>query len=151
KQIGAGNERVYRLRVSQGEVTGEDVGGAEEARRLATDLFENPGDRTAAGALGRMMIPPGPSDRALHVLAIGSLGKVPLAALRAAEGTLILPRRPLVRVLALRAAHAESAGAGPSMVIADPRGNLVGAALEGAIVARALGATARVSGARTAR
>jgi tetratricopeptide (TPR) repeat protein len=151
KQIGSGTERVYRLRVSHGEVTGEDVGDAKQARRLATDLFDNPGDRTAARTLGRMMIPPGPSDRALHVLAIGSLGKVPLAALRDDDGTLILHRRPLVRVLALRAARAESTGAGPSMVIADPRGNLVGAALEGAIVAQVLGATARVSGARTAR
>jgi tetratricopeptide (TPR) repeat protein len=151
KQIGAGSERVYRLRIRDGEVIGEDVGDANQARSLALELFEHPGDRTAARALGRMMIPPGPSDRALHVLAIGSLGKVPLAALRDDDGTLILHRRPLVRVLALRAARAESTGAGPSMVIADPRGNLVGAALEGAIVARALGATARVSGARTAR
>jgi tetratricopeptide (TPR) repeat protein len=151
RQIGNGKERVYRLRVSQGEVTGEDVGDAEQARRLATDLFENPGDRTAARALGQMMIPPGQSDRALHVLAIGSLGKAPLAALRDEDGAPILRRRPLVRVLALRAARAESTAAGPAMVIADPRGNLVGAALEGAIVARALGPTARVSGARTAR
>jgi tetratricopeptide (TPR) repeat protein len=151
KQIGGGKERVYRLRVRDGEVTGEDVGDANEARSLAVGLFENPRDRTAARALGRMIVPPGPGGNTLHVLAIGSLGKVPLAALRDDDGAPILRRRPLVRVLALRATRTESTGAGPSMVIADPRGNLVGAALEGAVVARALGATARVSGARTAR
>ena len=151
RQIGPGNERVYRLHIRDGEVTGEDVGDAKQARQWATDLFEHPGDRSAARALGRMIVPPGASDRALHVLAIGSLGKVPLAALRDDDGALIIARRPLVRVLALRAARPPSSGTGPPVVIADPRGNLPGAAAEGAAVAAALGAEARVSGSGSAR
>jgi len=151
KQIGAGDERVYRLRVRDGEVTGEDVGDAGEARRWAKALSDNPADRTAARALGKMVVPPGESERPLYVLAIGSLGKVPLAALRDEDGSLILARRPLVRVLALRATRPESQAMGPPVVLADPRRNLPGAAIEGAVVARALGAEARVSGSWSAR
>ncbi len=151
RQIGPGNERVYRLRVSDGQVTGEDVGDAQTARGWAKALFEDPGNRDAARALGRMMIPPGSSERAMHVLAIGSLGKVPLAALRDDDGSLLVRRRPLVRVLALRATRPASRGAGPPIVIADPRGDLPGAAAEGSVVARALGAEAQVSGSRSAR
>lgn len=151
KQIGAGNERVYRLRVRDGEVTGEDVGDANEARGWAATLFEKPGDRIAARALGKIIVPPDASERPLYVLAIGSLGKVPLAALRDEDGSLILARRPLVRVLALRTTRPESQGAGPPVVLADPRRNLPGAAIEGAVVAKALGPDARVSGSGSAR
>lgn len=150
KQIGSGDERVYRLYVHDGEVTGEDVGDAREVRGWAKALFEDPGNRQAAQALGRIFVPPGGSDRALHVLAIGSLGKVPLAALRDGDGALISRHRPLLRVLALRSARPASRGDGPRVVIADPRGNLTGARREGAIVAAALGAGVRASGAGTA-
>jgi len=54
-------------------------------------------------------------------------------------------------VLALRTAHPESQGAGPSVVIADPRHDLPGAAIEGAVVARALGPGAHVSGSASTR
>jgi tetratricopeptide (TPR) repeat protein len=151
RQIGAGNERVYRLQVSDGEVRGEDVGDARTARGWAKALFEDPDNREAARALGRVMIPPGSSARAMHVLAIGALGKVPLAALRDDDGSLIIGRRPLVRVLALRATRRESRGAGSPVVIADPRGDLAGAAVEGSVVARAVGAEAQVSGSRSTR
>jgi hypothetical protein len=151
RQIGPKDERVIRLQVSDGQVTGEDVGDAKAARRWADELFRDPGNQEAARALGTMMVPPGGGDRALHVLAIGSLGKVPLAALRDRDGRLILERRPLVRVLALRATRPESAGAGKPVVLADPRGDLAGAAVEGDAVQRAVGPEVRLSGARTAR
>jgi tetratricopeptide (TPR) repeat protein len=150
RQIGPKNERVVRLRVSDGEVSGEDVGDAKAARKWADDLFRDPGNQEAARALGTMMVPPGSGDRALHVLAIGPLGKVPLAALRDGDGSLIAGRRPLVRVLALRATRSESRGAGKPVVIADPRGDLVGAAVEGDAVAHAVGPEVRLSGSRTA-
>jgi CHAT domain-containing protein len=150
RQIGQGHEQVYRLRVSDGRVTGEAVADASSARTWADDLFIDPDDRDAASALGRMIIPPGPADGTLHVLAIGSLGKVPLAALRDEDGSLIIRRRPLVRVLALRARLPEARGAGPAIVIADPRGDLSSAALEGSVVAEALGSGAQVSGSGTA-
>jgi tetratricopeptide (TPR) repeat protein len=151
RQIGPGSERVVRLQVSKGEVTGEDVGDAKAARTWADDLFKDPGDPVAARALGTMMVPPGTSDRTLYVLAIGSLGKVPLAALRDGDGSLIVRRRPLVRVLALRATRPESRGEGRPVVIADPRGDLPGAAAEGDTVARAVGSGVRVSGAKRER
>jgi tetratricopeptide (TPR) repeat protein len=152
RQIAPGHERAYRLRIAAGQVTGEDVADAAAARRWAEELFAEPGDRAAAQALGRMIVPPGPLGPAglagtLHVLAIGSLGKVPLAALRAGDGSLIIGKRPLARVLALGATGPESTGAGPSAVIADPRGNLLRAAVEGVVVAQALGPGVQLSGA----
>lgn len=146
RQIGPGRERAYRVRITEGQVTGEDVGDAGTARRWADDLFADPGARDAARALGRMIVPLGPSDRTLDVLVIGSLGEVPLAALRDDDGSLSIATRPLVRVLALRASGPEARGAGPPVIIADPRGDLRSAAVEGSVVAKTLGAEAQVSG-----
>jgi tetratricopeptide (TPR) repeat protein len=149
REIGPGRERAYRLRIADGQVTGEDVADAGTAWKWADALFSDPGDKEAARALGRMIVPPGAADDSLHVLAIGTLGKVPLAALRDDDGSPIIARRPLVRVLALRASGPEAGGAGPPVVIADPRGDLPGAAVEGSVVAAALGSAALVSGSRT--
>jgi tetratricopeptide (TPR) repeat protein len=149
RQIAPGGERGYRLRITDGQVTGEDIGPASEAQQLADRLFHDPGDRGAARTLGAMMIPPGAEHTTLHVLAIGALGRVPLAALRDADDALILARRPLVRVLGLAATGPESRGSGPPVVIADPSGGLASAATEGAMVAKALGAGTRIAGAGT--
>ncbi len=149
RQIGPGRERAYRMRIADGEVTGEDVGDASEARAWAGALFSDPGDRQAARALGRVIVPPGRSGETLHVLAIGPLGKVPLAALRDPDGSPSIARRPLVRVLALEASGPAARGASPPVVLADPQGNLAGAAQEGAVVAAALGPRALVSGSGT--
>jgi tetratricopeptide (TPR) repeat protein len=149
RQIGPGHERAYRLRITDGQVTGEDVGEARQARTSAADLFANPGNSDAARALGRMFVPPDPSGGTLHVLALGALGKVPLAALRDDAGALRIGRRPLVRVLGLRANGPESRGTGLAMVIADPRGDLPSAAAEGAVVTEALGSGVRASGSST--
>jgi len=147
RAIGPGRERAYRLQIHGGQVTGEDVGDASAAQAWADALFADPGDRAAAQALGRMIVPAGPASGMLHVLAIGSLGKVPLAALRDDDGALVIARRPLVKILALRATRPEATGAGPAIVLADPRGDLPGARMEGAVVARALGVSAQLSGA----
>jgi len=140
---------VYRLRILDGHAIGEDVGDATTARKWADDLFADPGDRDAARALGRMIVQSGPAGGTLHVLAIGALGKLPLAALRDDDGAVSIARRPLVRVLALRASGPEASGAGPPVVIADPRGDLPGAAVEGAVVAEALGPGTQRSGSGT--
>lgn len=149
REIGSGHERAYRLRVTDGQVTGEDVGDASLARTWAGDLFRYPGKADVARALGGMIVPPGPADGVLHVLAVGALGKVPLAALRDDDGSLSIRRRPLVRVLGLQASGPESPGAGPPSIIADPRGNLLSAAVEGLVVARTLGSGVNLSGAYT--
>jgi len=112
RQLGAGHERAYRLRISDGQVTGEDVGEASPALTWAGALFRDPGNRDAARALGRMIVPPDPTPATLHVLAIGALGKAPLAALRDDDGAPSIARRPLVRVLGLRANGPESRGTG---------------------------------------
>lgn len=151
RQIGSGSERAYRLLVRGGEVTGEDVGRADEARGWARELFANLGDVEAARRLGPMFVPSGGggggrsgSGRGdggtsrLDVLTIGPLGKVPLAALRWRDGELISARRPLVRVLALRAAQEETVDGGGSVVLSDPRGDLPHAAIEGGVVVEAL-------------
>jgi tetratricopeptide (TPR) repeat protein len=149
RQIAPGHERAYRLQITGGQVTGEDVGEARLARTSAADLFANPENPDAARALGRTFVPAGASSRTLHVLAIGALGKVPLAALRDDAGLVSIGRRPLVRVLGLRANSPESRGTGPAMVISDPRGDLPSAAAEGAVVTAALGPGVLVSGSST--
>ena len=146
RRIAPGNERVYRLQITGGQVTGEDVGDASLARTSAAALHANPAKSEAARVLGRMIVPPGPSSATLHVLAIGALGTVPLAALRDDGGLTIIGQRSLVRVLGLYANGPESRGAGPAAVIANPRGDLLSAAAEGTIAAAALGSSARVSG-----
>jgi serine/threonine protein kinase len=149
QQIGSGNERVYRLRIGDGQVTGEDVGDARAVRGWATELFKNPGDHHAAQALGKILVTREASDRMLHVLGVGPLGKVPLAALRDDSGSLIISRRPLVRVLGLTATEPESTGAGTPVIIADPKGDLPGAAMEGRIVAKVVGQGAILAGSGT--
>lgn len=146
RQIGPGAERAYRIQIAGGEVTGADVAAASAARGWADRLFADPGDREAARALGAVIVPPEPSDETLHVLAVGPIGKAPLAALRDGHGAPIVGRRPLARVLALRASGPDARGGGPPVVIADPRGDLRSAAVEGAVVAGVLGAAAQVSG-----
>ena len=133
RQIGPGRERAYRIRIANGEVSGEDIGDAARAAQLAAALFANPADRDVARALGAMIVPPGPETSTLHVLAIGSLGRAPLAALRDATGSLIIARRPLTRVLALQASRPEPVTTRRSVVIGDPLGDLPGAAAEGAV------------------
>lgn len=140
RKIGRGRERVYRLHIQDGQVTGADVGAAGEARRWANGLYGNLGDRAAAQALGRLLVPPGAAASTLDLLMIGELGKVPLAALRGEDGALLIGRRPLARVLSLRAARPEAKEGGPSVVLVDPQGNLPHAVREGAMVLEALAA-----------
>lgn len=141
-----GNERVYRLRITEGEVTGEDVGDAATVRAWAESLSADPGDSAAGRALGRVFVPRGSADSTLDVLAVGPLGKVPLAALRDDDGSLLVAQRPLARVLALRATTPQARGAGPPVIIADPTGDLPDAAKEGTVVAAVLGPGAQLLG-----
>jgi tetratricopeptide (TPR) repeat protein len=151
REIGSGRERTYRIRIAGGSVTGEDVGEAGEVRTWAEEI----GDPTAVEAareLGRVIVPPDRSDQTLDVLTVGKLGKVPLAALRGADDALIVGRRPLARVLGLRpTAPAPAPATDLPVVLANPTGDLPGAALEGYVVASALGRDARLYGAHAFR
>lgn len=150
RQISAQPERVFRLRIVDGAISGEDVGAAGEARAWAAELFAQPSSRKAARGLGQIIVPPASAARAagqLEVLAVGSLGKAPLAALRGADDRLIVSARPLSRVLALWSRRPSSRGDGAPVVVADPQRNLASAAAEGAMVAEVLAPSARVFGA----
>jgi hypothetical protein len=153
RQIGPPRERAYRIRIASGEVTGQDLGEADHITDQAATLFTNPADRKAARALGAILIPPGTETTTLHVLALGALGRVPLAALRDATDALIIARRPLARVLALAVARPRPASSGRAVILGDPLGDLPSAAVERSIVAQAVAHAVKggvvVAGART--
>jgi CHAT domain-containing protein len=140
------------MHVVGGAVTGQDVANTLDARRRADQLYYNAGDREAAQALGSVIVPPDGTRETLDVLATAAFSGVPLPVLRDPRGALVIAHRPLVRVLGLAATRPESTGSGPPVVIAHPPGNVL-AAVEGAVVAATLAATAglpaRVSGAGT--
>lgn len=143
---GRGLERAYRMHVVGGEVRGEEVGDANVARKWAIELFEQPENVAAGQALGRLMVPPVASLAALDVLAIGVLGKAPLAALRSEDGAPIITRRPLARVVALHAERLRATGTDAPVIIADSKGDLRSAEVEGRLVARMVGDGARTFG-----
>lgn len=140
-------EPVIRIHVVDGRVTGELFGSAEETRAAAGTLFGNPDQVEAARALGRVLVPADQGTGTLDILALGSLGKVPLAALRDATGSLIIARRPLGHVLSLRPRAAEAPSDDRAIVLADPRGDLLSARFEGRLVAGLLGERAALAGA----
>jgi hypothetical protein len=131
--------RVWRLRVVDGEVTGEDVGDASSAVALADRLAHDVADGEAANGLGAMLAPEGRGE--LHLLPVGPLGEAPLAALRH-QGRLVIASRPILRALGVlprprRTRTWTSAG----VVIGDPRRDLPAAASEATWVAGDQGAT----------
>ncbi|HEX4421159.1 MAG TPA: CHAT domain-containing protein [Kofleriaceae bacterium] len=133
------HEQVYRLRINHGVLTGEAVGDADAARHWVEALLAEPDNLDAAQRLGAMFVPADVRTGELHVLAIGVLGKVAPAMLRGPDGVLLQATHPLLKILAMRARGPESRGAGASVVLADPSGDLHSAALEGFVVAGALG------------
>jgi tetratricopeptide (TPR) repeat protein len=140
RTVGSGRDRVWRLEVRGGQVTGADVGPASAADALAERLIGDPRDREAAAALGAMLVPAGAG--VLHVLPVGRIARAPLAALRAGDD-LVVARRPLVRVLGL--APRTVGHRGPrtgAVVVGDPRRDLASAAAEARWVAGRLGTRA---------
>jgi tetratricopeptide (TPR) repeat protein len=139
-------DRVWRLHIVDGHVTGEDVGPAARADELAARLLGEPLDREAARALGDIVVPASASRAPLEILPVGRIARAPLSALRDSAG-LILERRPLLRVLGLRprpAAPAAAAPRTPAVVLGDSRLDLRGAAEEASWVAQRLGVPARL-------
>lgn len=149
RRMGPDSSEVVRLRVREGRLVGELLGRSADARRWANDLYFDPGDAEAASRLGELIAVSGPSEQILDVLAIGELGRVPLAALRDRDGTLSARRRAMARVLALWRRGRGSQGDEPPVVIANPRGDLPHATREGVLVAEAIGAQVRLTGAGT--
>jgi tetratricopeptide (TPR) repeat protein len=118
---------------------------AEEVRRLGDKLLAHPEDRQAADRLGEMLLPPGSlpeRESAIHVVADGTLGNLPFAALRR-DGRYLVEDHPVLFLPGLSALAAlesrRGAPPGPPLVLADPRGDLPEAAGEGQQVAERLG------------
>jgi hypothetical protein len=137
RTIGGVPDRVWRLGIRNGVITGADVGAAADAELLAERLLGDPRDRAAATALGAMLVPAG--DGPVHVLPIGRIARAPLAALRA-DADLIVARRPILRVLGLAPRAPGAAARAGAVVVGDPRRDLASAAAEARWVAERLGA-----------
>jgi tetratricopeptide (TPR) repeat protein len=140
-----GRERVFRVEVEGGEVRGADVGARDDLERLADRLEKDAGDVEAARALGEAMVPPGWGGKAVDLLVVGPLGRVPLAALRHGDA-LVVASTPLARVLGLETLRAPSRSGRGRVVVGDPRGDLPSAADEARWVAGRLGTPARLGG-----
>jgi tetratricopeptide (TPR) repeat protein len=143
RAVKPGGERVWRLHVRDGVITGEDVGDAAAAALLADDVLADPFDVAKGNALGAMMVPADASTVSLFVLAVGALGRAPLAALRRG-GALVLAQRPLVRVLGIRPRRAAAPVRSGAAVFGDPRLDLKEAEGEAREVAKVLGVDAMI-------
>jgi hypothetical protein len=141
RMVKPGSDQVWRLRVRDGEVTGDDVGDALEAEQLADDVMVDPSDVGKGNALGAMMVPVDASTESLFVLPVGVLSKAPLAALRRG-GVLVLAQRPLVRVLGVRPRRDATPPRSGAAVFGDPRLDLTKAQGEARDVAKVLGVDA---------
>ncbi len=139
--VPAGN-RLCRLTLMAGRIDGACVGDRISLERDALALQGNPSDAAAAMRLGVALIPPSPDGERIDLLLIGSIARVPLAALRDGNG-LIVARRPLVRVLGLvgRPRGPWTPGA---VVLGAPTPDLEGALTEARRVASKLGAMAHL-------
>ena len=117
-----------------------------EVRRLVGRFLAHPEDAATAERLGETLLPSGSlpeNQRDLYIVADGVVGNLPFAALRR-EGRYLVEDHPLVFIPSLSAWAAlegpREGPPGPSLVLADPRGDLPAAAAEGAEVAKFLGA-----------
>ena len=131
--VAARQARLRRLAATAGEV-----------RDLGDRFLARPADAATAEKLGRILLPAGAlpeRGEILYVVADGALGNLPFAALRH-DGSYLVERHALVVTPSLSALAAledhHGRYAGPT-VLADPRGDLPGAALEGAEVGKLLG------------
>jgi CHAT domain-containing protein len=126
-------------------------------RRLTERFLAHPEDAGAAGQLGGTLLPSEAlpeRGKTVYVVADGVLGNLPFAALRR-EGRYLVEDHPISLIPSLNALTAlEGRGAeapGPPLVLADPRGNLPEAAVEGRAVAKLLSGSLRIAGAATSR
>jgi tetratricopeptide (TPR) repeat protein len=137
--------RLWRLEVIDGTVRGADAGPLDRLEKLSADLEADPDNRAAARALGEAIVPVSARGQPLDVLALGSVARAPLGALRHGDA-LVAASTPLARVLGLRPWSKPStvgrrAGA---VVLGDPLGNLPAASQEARSIAERLGTQARL-------
>ncbi|MEJ7600938.1 MAG: CHAT domain-containing protein [Kofleriaceae bacterium] len=139
-----GPTRVWRLRVIDGAVSGEDVGDARSAGVLATRLYEKPDDLEAAAALQHMVLPRGVTGR-VDLLLIGSLSLTPSGVLRGGDRLAQLVRVPGV----LPRASKPSRSNGRVIAIGNPTNDLAASETEARSLGTALDAEVYVGTAVT--
>lgn len=144
-----GGDRVWRIDVHDGQVSGRDAGDADALAELARVLETHPDDLAAAQALGAAMLPPSlPPRPAIAVLAIGPLARAPLGGLQI-DGHPAFTRNALVRAPGLLPRTPPVRRDRPAIVIGDPSGDLPAAADEARRVAAGLSVAAQIGGAAT--
>lgn len=126
-----------------------------EVRRLGECFLAHLEDASVATRLGEILLPPGSlpeKEKTVYIVAGGVLGNLPFAALRPRGQYLVedhaIALIPGLSALAALESHPRG-DPGPPLVLADPRGNLPAAALEGRDVAKLLGGALRTGGAAT--
>lgn len=138
-----GGERVWRLDVVDGRVSGCDVGDAIALGKLAHALEADPANADAGSQLGQAMLPDVPAQTRIELLVIGPLARAPLAALRIGDDRAIT-RHPLVRVPGLLPRTPVERAGGAVIAIGDPREDLPQAASEARKLAERLHGTALI-------
>jgi hypothetical protein len=93
------NSELWRITGDAGQLQVIRIGALSELRPVLDRFRAAPGDRTAASALGALLIPPElarPSTQVLHVVLDEALAWLPVAALRIADRPLVAAR-PIVQ------------------------------------------------------
>lgn len=128
-----------------------------EIRQLVESFLAHPEEAATAERLGEILLPSESltgQRETLYIVADGVLGNLPFAALKR-EGRYLVEDHAIALIPSLSALAAlESRGvedSGPTLVLADPRGNLQAAAEEGKAVAKLLSGTLRAGGSATSR
>jgi tetratricopeptide (TPR) repeat protein len=143
-----GGDRVWRLDVTDGRVSGHDAGAVLALGALARKLEIDPANIDAGRRLGQAMLPDVPARTRVDLLVIGPLARAPLAALRMGDGPAIA-RTPLVRAPGLLPRGTAARASGAAIAIGDPTGDLPEAANEARKLAARLEGTALIGGEAT--
>ena len=144
-----GGERIWRIDVCDGQLTGHDVGDASELADLARRLETDPSDVEAGRALGIALLPPALALRErIALLVVGPLARAPLAALQVGSHPAIASYQ-LMRAPGLLPRAAVARPNRPAIAVGDPNGDLPAAAREARRVATQLGGSALVGTAAT--
>lgn len=148
---------LWLLEVAEGAIRPRKIGAPlARVRDLADRFAAAPDDRALAAQLGHLLLPPEvelPAGSIVHIVPDGALVRLPFAALRRSGRWLVEDLAVVYApgLSALAASPTREGAPGPPVVLADPRRDLPGAAVEGREVALRLGTQPRLGGAATRR
>jgi len=142
-------DQVWQIRISgqRPPVLRRLAGTARDVNTLVQQFLQKPEDAATADRLGAILLPPGSepaNDEHVYIIADGPLANLPFAALRR-DGRYLAEARAVSFAPSLNALVALEARARTQTdrrtVLANPRGDLPAAGIEGPEVARLLHAT----------